>query len=1201
MADPKTFTLIGEFKDGITPELASINRQLTSLQKSFQNFGGKGARNASRDAGRFSVAVSSLNENLKAQNQSLRAAVAPMREYRREVGKTIGALTRLNLAASGTDGIYATNRALREQIFLQRQLRSINTRRSVNAGPGGPVGGNRRSSGGAGGRGFSMADFGFSFTLGNTIAQLVQSGVTAGFRTGVDLMMKPFQYFAGAFGERVQDELSDLKAAGGLFSISKRSKNPFLRDIDEAIQFQQDTNQAFAKMAADLPGVTNDYVQVGKRLSDTIARITNQDFAAAKARADQIRSTEEGKRYYGGAIKGDMATQQQEVIKTLLGNLTQKATIAGLGGTRTAGGISGAYGLPGIIERMMSEEQVSVAKFQRYASVFADPTIADALRRNVDRINKSGMNTTQRYDALVQLLDEVVTPELIEKLRTSVDGIYQGYKAAFFDPDTGLFGLGRQFKGIGKKLNKYGQYVNKAGQVVSDMADAAPADLSIFEIVRDIFANFGQALMPIVDILPQIFDPLKNVADALMKVRHYAAEFNRTFNIYRQGFLDLAKIPGNEFIKGTADVRASLLAITNFLRDFGVIGMQDFVDIRDLLKTKDANFGEIFTSLVDKLLNSDMALSIGETIGEVIGIVLVDVSKATGFLSGRLKGSSKLFEGLSSGFEKSGGFDAVKKILDDVFKIMWRVLKFIWDHTPFEAKLLGAFLLIGPAVIQGLAMKISTALNNGINNLGNRAKAEIGKAFKNVRNPPPPPNIGPPPVTPGSVASTNVRTPGKVIATPNATFRPVGPQPPKGFERIALPGQAPTVVSGVRAPGTAPSIPKAIPKLTRPSFGPLANLRGKGVGIIAPALIALSTHAPQLAKAGNAIKNMAKGAPGVGAAVTAVDFGLRKVGGQDTKTAAGGAIGSGIGGALGFALGSFIPVPGAGIAGGFLGSWLGGWIGEQLGPALTDLPSKLSGMWEGIKTWFYNLPVTIGYAIGQLGANFQKFGAWWQSLGPKFDKWLNNFIEGAKNFMKKAGDWAKKPSNWKALIQGIIKGIQNAISGALGGLGNAWNWLTGGFAKGLNAGYQETLADYKSTETKNRQQGGASGFFANIDWKTPVDNASKKPPGSRYMGGLSDAISSEMKNKPAGSSLVVANSSETVIPAAGGYGMKNFLSQVTMAVSSANRSSLGRGPVTINAPITIYQSEGQDSEQLAAAVIGRLREAVNNAQGTTFG
>jgi len=39
MADPRTFTLIGEFKDGITPELEKINKQLAALKTSFAGVG----------------------------------------------------------------------------------------------------------------------------------------------------------------------------------------------------------------------------------------------------------------------------------------------------------------------------------------------------------------------------------------------------------------------------------------------------------------------------------------------------------------------------------------------------------------------------------------------------------------------------------------------------------------------------------------------------------------------------------------------------------------------------------------------------------------------------------------------------------------------------------------------------------------------------------------------------------------------------------------------------------------------------------------------------------------------------------------------------------------------------------------------------------------------------------------------------------
>jgi hypothetical protein len=54
----------------------------------------------------------------------------------------------------------------------------------------------------------------------------------------------------------------------------------------------------------------------------------------------------------------------------------------------------------------------------------------------------------------------------------------------------------------------------------------------------------------------------------------------------------------------------------------------------------------------------------------------------------------------------------------------------------------------------------------------------------------------------------------------------------------------------------------------------------------------------------------------------------------------------------------------------------------------------------------------------------------------------------------------------------------------------------------------------------------------------------------RANGGLGDAIASELRHKPSGSNLVIANSSETVIPAAGGHGMEAFIGTMRAGFNS---------------------------------------------------
>lgn len=720
MSESRTFTLVGNFQDNISPALENVNRTLATLRRSLASMSTRksGFAETTKSIGSLVSAHKHLANAVKEVRAELNSTIPALKDYRKEIGKAASAniAIRRSMTKGGRgDTQYWQNLTSGAREY-GRTLDSLN-RRGRGGGGGGrpprpPSGGGghieppSRSGGRRGGMGAEYAAFSFSMAVGQGLAAPITSAIVSGFQMGVGLMTKPFEYFAGAFQERIQDELSDLKAAGGLYSISKRSKNPFLANIDEAIQFQQDTNETFAKLAGALPGVTNDYVQVGKRLSDTAARVVQDDFGAALKEANRIRSTEEGRKFYGGEIKGTGPEAQRETIETLLGELTKKTTIAGLGGRSGAGGIAGAYGLPGLVERMISQEEVSMGQFQRYAAVFSDPTVADALARNVDDINKTSKNSLERYKALQKLLDEVVTPELVEKLRVSVDGIYQGFRSTILDPDTGLFGLGRNFKKIGKKLNSYGQYVNAAGKVVDDISQAADEDLSLFEILRDVFSNIGQALLPIAEALPTIFDPLKSVANILMDARHYAAEFNRTFNMYRNGLLDLSKIKGNEFLKDSVDVRASLSAVSNFLYQFGAIGKGDFESYGKQLLSKNLNVGNMISTLVDKLLNSEIAYTIGEFLGTLIGTVISQVARVTGFISGKL-GGNKLTGGFFAGFKSSGGEAAIRQIFSDIFTTMFKLAVQILPLIPWQVYALAAAAIVVPAALAGLSMSIA--------------------------------------------------------------------------------------------------------------------------------------------------------------------------------------------------------------------------------------------------------------------------------------------------------------------------------------------------------------------------------------------------------------------------------------------------------------------------------------------------------------
>ena len=702
MAD-REIRLIGSFQDDITPRLNRLNRQLLGTLRQFERLQNRIAPVAAEMA-KFNSAASMTAGSLKTQRSAIEENIRMLRQYRTELSRTATAQSRMGSMRPPRGG-------------------------------GGGGGGRGGRGGGYDGGGAGAA---FGVTLGNQLASAVTGAVVLGFQTGAQIMMAPFRYGADAIAERIRDEMSDVRAAGGLFSISQRMQKPIFGSFAQAENYTKDQNRYLAKLAGSLPGDTQEYIQVAKQISDGIFTIVAQDGDNARKLATQLATERGATAQEISKLSQGGATAMQQTGKELVGEMTKLTVLAGLGGRQ------GAYGLPQLTERMLSEQQVSMGMFQRYAAIFRDPMIKGALERNIKNINATGKDTTARLEALRNTFKEIVTPDLVRRYQRTTAGVLEALKTSFLNPEVGLLGLGRplaqsvvKFDDFGNRLVVLSKAVTingqkfekgaevtavslqRAGYKLEEVGRVATDNLSIFDYLRDIFANVMIVLQPIIDNISNLFDPFERLGFSLSKFREATMGFQNAFERYRLGLEEYAKknLKGNDkaLYEGTIPFRAAIAAINDAMRAYGGYGkegMKEFERVGRMLedpKTTPKQMGEIIKGILDKFLSSDFAKKIGESLGIVIGTVVSQVGSMMKAAAGLATGG-KLADGFAEGFRAAGGPQGVTDVIKSVFHLFGKLLLEVIKAAPLESAIVASLVAFGPA----LAAAVSTAMVNAI-------------------------------------------------------------------------------------------------------------------------------------------------------------------------------------------------------------------------------------------------------------------------------------------------------------------------------------------------------------------------------------------------------------------------------------------------------------------------------------------------------
>jgi len=512
------------------------------------------------------------------------------------------------------------------------------------------------------------------------------------------------------------------------------------------------------------------------------------------------------------------------------------------------------------------------------------------------------------------------------------------------------------------KVNQFGQYIGKNGKVVATAAEAVEEATSLFKIMKETLANFAVPILELLGVLPQIFDPFRQIAEQFKELRETSNLFYRNFNSYTKWFESSAqqlfkdadkvtdpKVQGElrkraNLLKEQAGARGGLATLNNAMRAFGVIDYGEFkanaAKLEDTSLKAIENFGaggmaEMSKKLLTQFVNSPVVENIVQTLGQALGAFVDTIFTMLDGLMGGLesKTGNKLVTAFTAGFSKVITPERANQIADIIDRFMTKLFNMAADVLINK---------VIPAIGRGILMGIQAAWNAGplgkflvvVGVLGTFQKAVLA-------------------------AQAALQTMAAVRAMPG--------------------GAAASLTGGMMGPGRMKGRPQVLAR------------RGmeKGRNLLAAATKAPAGSVAGLAQAGGATgkainlfggaaaKNFMAGLKAVGPKLLAFGGVLAGIIALFEGKGIAGALAAGLGAAGGSAIGAAIGTvifPGIGTA---LGAAIGGWVGtmEVFTRPLTDVFSAIG---DTLGPTLQGLGDTLGSILSSL---WQAFSAFFPSIG----------------------------------------------------------------------------------------------------------------------------------------------------------------------------------------------------------------------------
>ena len=960
MAENRTFTLVGKFDDQITPSLKKLNRTFAAFEKTINRGMGRSFRDLNKDLRSFAKDLDSIGDifDRKATRgvNRFRDGIKAAGEDARVLGKNLGDASKLgdNFGAGMKDGIRAA----------QSEAKVLGDILKANA----------------------------LIKVGEGVAGAGAAGVQGGMR-GIGMI---YQFIAKRAKEAAADQLQDIQARGSLFG-----------SLNKAELFSNAKNIKDQKQLADINEKNYDTTRsISRAMESSIADVVKSSTVSTATITTLSRQLSDN--LLPSLLKAEGVTDLSK-FGGPEGRKQLDALMQGTGGKKGVGKeLATLYEQMGSIitspqfapqAAMGFTQFIGQGTVNRQLSVFENnPVLVDAMKKYAIEF---GNTTEGRIKALKKALEVAMPEAALQEARTTIMGGVQSIGDTLTNATAGILSMGADIAGQGQKT-----------LAMARANGSLQLQLKAFERRQGEQRKAWLAEGTKTD--KQLADRKKMEAEQLLK--------------FSRGMTRLYENADSPIEIVAASFGPLMQKLADLLGSIGNVFIGPVTAIMDRLQLPLAQLMDNIDSIASNIRK-------GKPVGEQLGRLVGEFFKAfaTLFTPGSVaeQGGSaiqKFFKDFAEGFKQVDG----QKHLDTIMK------------------------------------GISNFLMNVIFNEGNATKG----------------------------------------------LTPLGDGLAKVFALLAAPAFVNALIAGL--------VPLAI---TGMGSMLLKVFGGMGAGVLARLGLAAAPTAAAAAAAA-AAPTAAAAAPA--AAATA-----------------------GV---------AAVAAPAVAVAGVVIfqdqlisfGKWLKK-AGDSMAVTSNLAAVGLSVLVKGVGTLIEGLTQLFGglwdIVVGLFTGNIQKIKSGFVRMMDGVVKTLGGLVVSVIGVVTAAG----------GSILEIAKNIVLAIASSIK---DAWDnrptWMFGG--RGLTRTYSS----------------GAE--LVGSDAQGPLYRA---PAGNSFSGSLGDAISSEIRNKPSGSNLVIANSSETIIPAAGGNGggmvdfVRTMYSGFTSVVAALTRvqqaqeKSLGQ----INQTLVVNQQQ----------------------------